>query len=366
MNIAMNVSPPAYSLDHYRANGPQAAWRKTEGVKFGNLSPSQTLVKNAATHMKNAFRYLIQDHGNIKADIIVYSSLLLVTTRSVVTNMIAAKAVGTPKEDYRRTQAIRTTFRQMFGWSASYLMLRKIQGAIQSLLNKAFGVTSRPDTMRAEALAGMSNIKKDFWTWISDPKALKLAEDNHALYLGPRENVLFNDNSRLYNNKVMRWLIDDVFSNPRLLAESERDAFKLIAGRRVHRFISWTSLLVSSVPTVLISGFALEYFNQNYSDKVFKKVSHSLENIVNKMRGHDIASEGPRPLTNASQALAPSLVSFPESAGGLLDIPTPTPLVADGPLMPVFTAPMGRPMAPGFMNPYLPQGPRRAFIAQSQ
>jgi hypothetical protein len=366
MNIAMNVSPPTYFLDPYPAKAPQAAWRNTEGLKFGSLSPSQTLVKNAATHLKNAFRYLIQDHGNIKADIIVYSSFLLVTTRSVVTNMIAAKAVGTPEEDYRRTQAIRTTFRQMFGWSASYLMLRKIQGAIQSLLNKGFGVTSRPDTMRAEALAGMSNIKKDFWTWVSDPNALKLAEDNHALYLGPRENVLFNAHSRLYNNKVMRWLIDDVFSNPRLLAETERDAFKLIPGKRVHRFISWTSLLLSSIPTVLISGFALEYFNQNYSDKVFKKLSHSLENVINKMRGHDVTPEGPRPVIEASQALAPSPVNLPVSASELPVTPTPLPLVADGQQMPVFTAPLGRPVAPGFFNPYLAQGPQRAFIAQSQ
>ena len=336
----MSMNLPSTYLNPTTAN--------PSSLKFSGLSPTRIFSKNVGTHLKNAFNYVAQDHGSLRSEVFVYSALLLVTTRSAVTNAMAARAIGTENEEHRRLQAIRTTFRQLAGWAASYLLLRKIQYSFRKRLRKAFGVVHKADDMRREATSWRQNIVEDFWKWWNNPKKLKLAKANSPLYLGVKENIVFSEESRLYKNKAVRFLIDKVFSHPRLLKDSERELFTL-AGKRVNRFINWSSLIVSSVPTVIISGLALEYFNQNYSDRLFGSINHYVQKI-----SHYFGKSNPE----AAEPIAKNSITVSSRSIKTPAIPTPWQFTSNSPDQTNFSTPQNTlktesfPSLPNSLSPF--------------
>ncbi len=113
--------------------------------KAGNWA---LLAENTARVFKQQSSSLLFDPISIKNNALIISALMLVTARIVLSNLAAVKAKGTPDENFRRTEAIKTSIREGGGWVLSYLFFRLLQRLTKRSISRAFYIQPRKELWR--------------------------------------------------------------------------------------------------------------------------------------------------------------------------------------------------------------------------
>jgi hypothetical protein len=293
------------------------------------------MTQNIGTHLRNSAYNLAQDPASIRGNVIIYSAFLLVSARSITAWLVALQSRGTDQAKYRQEQAINTTFRQMVGWVASYLLLRSIQGVIRKGYLKQYGI----ETLKKDNL--FPKIGQEIRTFFKkEPQSLQplIREPYHGPAAASRfipekeaERVALFKKNESWMNRFADWTPD--LKNPTM-------------NDKIKNYIEWMSLLKSSVPTVLVSGVALELFNQNLSTVIFEKIANAIQPKDKKIPVAGVtptapsqnvgetaskpAVTEPRPVNAETPSLAPQAV-MPPPAQAPLAQPVPVSTIPQSP-----------------------------------
>lgn len=232
------------------------------------------LFANGRKLAQNYGHYLTQNHASLKTNVLVLSSLILVLSRIGISQASAKKAQGTPDGPFRYREAVRTTIREACGWTLSFLLLRSIEMGVKAALRKVFEINLNP---AKEALATETEklikkfelepagIFKSVKRWASDAWSFIRNKPFEAVELktGPYYGSSFFHFNEKGNYKSLEGFIS-LFSggNKNLSAE-----------QKMRNFYRWFPILVGSIPAVFLSGYALERFNMDHSQKVFDAIA---------------------------------------------------------------------------------------------
>lgn len=209
-----------------------------------------------------------QDLSKLRFNTFIISALFMVTARSVEANWSALRARNTKEADFRAEQAARTTFRELTAWALSYLFLRLLQGRItgvlkgQSLLNKATGVKLF-DIAKSKSEGMLSKVGHQLKAVVSGQPLERLSL-NLKPYLGDALTKPAFGNEGLVNR-----LYDIPGIGIKALAKIRGIEHQPMANQ-VDGAIELWSIGIASLPTMLLSGVALETVNQKYGVQIFQ------------------------------------------------------------------------------------------------
>lgn len=257
------------------------------------------LAQNTGKLVKDYLSGKVFNIRNFRDNAFVISALIQVLSRIVEANLTAKQTADTPEGPYRSMEAMKTTFREAMGFVLSYLVLRTFQrGTIdffRNFLRVTHGVHAKPTmfngifkylfsgkpaeqiklypTLR-ETLKGIGAEWRNFRHYGQtslDLSGIRLDRFQQLCKeaVMPR-HVLFDQANRMSQYKAIESWAN--FANrlsgfsPKVIA-AMRPEEKLVA------FFKWIPILCGTLPTLLLSGFGLEYFSQHYAESFFKKVA---------------------------------------------------------------------------------------------
>lgn len=208
-----------------------------------------SLPKNLAALCKNKTVSMFQDPETLKTDSLILASLVLVISRSLVANLSAIQAVGTPEGPYRYRQATQTVLREGAGWTFGFIVLRQVQNWIRKSLAKPLGISRVGEPVKypfGENLAKVLSGKP--------PAPLNLD-------LTRVEGLRYNPEQA--SQKVVQTL--KKFKPFEWLGKNE--------AQRMLTLYKAAPIALGSIPAVFLAGYALERFTRDYSDHVVDLVS---------------------------------------------------------------------------------------------
>ncbi len=211
-------------------------------------------AKNIGNTFINHGNQLIQDHAALKSNALILCSLILVLSRIAVAFGSAKKAQKTPDGPYRWQEFIRTTIREIGGWTLSFVVLRSIEFAMRAGVRKIFKIKlpNKPGLIKDLGKQVASFVKRDS---AQAAPVLRQAFTNYG-----HKATLVPDIARF---EKFEGLINLFSSGKGHLSVVER--FK--------RFYDWFPILVGSIPAIALSGYALERFSMDHSKEVVAKIS---------------------------------------------------------------------------------------------
>ena len=125
-----------------------------------NTRNLRQLARDTQAIGKNVKHELMQDHKTIKQNSFIMSAFLLVLYRIVVSNKSAMAAKNGEDAEHRKREAIKTSIREVGGFSLSYLVFRMVEALNKRFFRKLFGAAEHPSILRSarqqfrNALAG--------------------------------------------------------------------------------------------------------------------------------------------------------------------------------------------------------------------
>lgn len=234
------------------------------------------LLKNTGTIARNYGQYASQNHTALRANVLIFSSLILVLSRIAISRVSAQKAQGSPDGAFRYREFIRTFIREAAGWTLSFLLLRSIERMVRLGIQRAFQISLKPpaEVLKATKNATENLIHRSQMPTFGIKESTKaLLEQCKALFQGkPLPPVADLSGKSFYNTNYFS------FQNTRLYNAAERfnliSAFspqgnKLSTTEKMQNFFRYAPILVGSIPAIFLSGYALERFNIDHSQKIF-------------------------------------------------------------------------------------------------
>jgi hypothetical protein len=244
-----------------------------------------TLLKNTGTIARNYGQYVSQNHTALRANVLIFSSLILVLSRIGISRVSAKKAQGSPDGAFRYREFIRTFIREAAGWTLSFLLLRSIERVVRLGIQRAFQISLKPppEVLKATKNATENLIhRSQMPTFRFKEVRQALFEQFEALFKGePLPPVADLSGKSFYNTNYFS------FQNTRLYNEAERfnliSAFspqgnKLSTTEKMQNFFRYAPILVGSIPAIFLSGYALERFNIDHSQKIFDALTQRQAN----------------------------------------------------------------------------------------
>lgn len=230
------------------------------------------VFQNLRQTASNIGTNLIQSPDMLKNQSLILASLVLVISRITIAKHSAVKERGTPEGPYRYREFIRTTIREICGWTFGFVVLRALQNfLVKPRLRKLLGLE---EVHPPNAYSTWENIKSFFKGHDIAPIKLQLHEETTLKHT-------WNPFSRnLADTKTLRPFIE-------MYGIGEPAKIGFIKG--VYKV---GSILLASIPTVALAGYALERFTRDHSDQVVDKVSHVLGH--NAPKAPNNKDKGPR------------------------------------------------------------------------
>ncbi len=236
-----------------------------DSVQFGNTvgAGNSKLKKDLPLIMKD-FLNNLKIHPALKYNALIFSTLILVFGRISVAHGSAIKQKGTSEGVYRYQEAIKTTIREMLGWTLSYAVFRALQNTAKRAMRVFYEAKPPVGMTRISAKQIQAARVGDKFKPMSAPKQYEFIATNTA-----KVNKTFDV---LKNTFKMEKLFEGI--NKRLNREvitfpkspAQKAAFMKGAYKAV-------PLLVGAFPAVYLSGYWLENFTQNNFHKIVDWVS---------------------------------------------------------------------------------------------
>lgn len=291
---------------------------------LGNLGRNIGLVLQDFMYGK------VHDVQVVKSNAFILSSLIQVISRIFVANNTARKTAGKPEGPFRSMEAVKTTFREITGFTLSYGVMRFIQRATTDFFRNYFwvksGVTSKPTFLNP------------LFRRLFVPRDIHLPNPSPPPRLFPslwatckRIGKEFADYGRKTQGKYQLTAIDKLFPevipdrgvimDPRRLLKYQKlekwiDRVSRIGGKasgqllRPQKLKLWFELvppLIGSIPALLLSGWLLERFSQNHAESLAQKILGAFR----KLKGNPPNMGLSRPAGNSGfnpPALDPSAI----------------------------------------------------------
>lgn len=216
------------------------------------------ILSNSWQIVKNKANSLVQNPDSLKNESLILASLALVISRIIIANVSAVNARGTSEGPYRYRESIRTTIREVCGWTLGFMVLRAIQAKLRAKIGSHLGVKAAEDKNSYSLFGSFLNMLKKPGDKVN-PINLDLAQSLEPTY-----------NKAVQKNYVKTFLGSDFARN--LI----RNRF----GGQEEKFVKFLykvcPIAIASIPTVALAGYALERFTRDHSDKVVDFVSGSL------------------------------------------------------------------------------------------
>ncbi len=262
---------------------------------FSNIPAKLSTSSGIATDFLRGF-------GNIPVFqyyILLLCSLTQVLSRIGVAYHTKRSAKGTPDEEYRNVEFIRTAFRESMGVTLSYGLVKVLQGMLTSF----FKIRLLKDGVpldKANINIPSSSMYDNFWRRrlhysksiaLDDVKYPGLFESLKKLgqtWFGkePAETLLPHHHFKLAFPKVGE--LDTSVSMSEEIGKSLPGWFNVSFGRLkgflpkidnvtfLQKFFDFGPVLIASIPAILLSGYVLEHFNQKHSDQLAKYIADHL------------------------------------------------------------------------------------------
>lgn len=228
-------------------------------------------------NLGKASRYMIPNMLNntkrLNINALIVASLVLVISRIIVANMSALKAKGTDQGAYRYQQSIRTTLREVGGWTLSFAVLRQFQSLMSMGMKKAYGIKESDPSAPPTFFAEVSKNLKAF--------ARRQPVDAPIRWTESAEEGSFT----YKNNRISQGTVKLLRKVPGL---AHKEAKTLIRG-----MYNWAPILTGSIPSIILSGFVLEALTRDKSDQVVNSVSRMFRR--DKQEDTAPSSSGPSP-----------------------------------------------------------------------
>ncbi len=234
------------------------------------------LAKNLKTVAGDYAHILTQDHASLKANALIFSTLILVLSRISIAYGSAKKSKGTPDEQYRQQEFIRTTIRELCGWTLSFVAFRFFESQLKRGIRHFLKIGKSNAPAMKEYLKQMGD---DIGNWLKgDLKAIR--KPQRGPFIG-REQEFSRFDRDVYNKPWVKSLIE-------LFSRNDR---KLSAEAKISNFYDWFPILVGSIPSLYLSGYALERFSIDNS----KMVVDSFNSWLNARKQKHLPHAGGNP-----------------------------------------------------------------------
>jgi hypothetical protein len=215
------------------------------------------LARNTADIVQNTGHRIFYDHAALRRDALVAASLAQVGSRILISNVSAYKAKNTKDGPYRYWQAVNTMIREALGWLLSFGLLRFIEKQVRIGFRRSFGITPPPEP---------PSMRKQWWqalgkAWRRELHEIPKPTPDPALI----EKFTFGKTPRFFE-KLRPWL-------EKIPCMKGKPTTEI-----VQHLVHWAPLLISAVPTVILSGYILERFTRDHADSVVNLLSKSRRN----------------------------------------------------------------------------------------
>lgn len=246
------------------------------------------LVKEVAQVASNVTKEALQDHATLKQNTLILSSLIVSLSRVFQSHKSAIKARYTEDGPFRYREAIKTSIREMGGWTFSFLVFRAFQNLAKTAFRKMVGANPHPSLIRA----GKEDLKLAFKNF-GNPE---LAQSLKPIELKRNFNLQFTPEALPKMNAFYeRFKINDiykVFKKEAAITSTEKIA-------RLQGMYKMLPIFVGMIPAVWLSGFFLESFTQKHSQSLVEFISNKF-NPASSSKTTDIPSSPSLPAQNIS------------------------------------------------------------------
>lgn len=228
-----------------------------KGGRPGRLAKELTSVARSVT------REALQDHATLKQNTLILSSLMVSLSRVFRSHKSALQARHTEDGPFRYKEAIKTTIRELGGWTFSFMVFRAFQNLAKRGFRKMVGAEPHPSIIAT----GKEDLKQAFRNF-SDPEnaqRLKPIELKRSYNLNIKPENL-PKMERFYK----RFKVDSLY-------KLFKKAPVLTLTDKMVRLDSLYKMLpigIGMIPAVLLSGFFLESFTQKHSQSVVEYISN--------------------------------------------------------------------------------------------
>ncbi len=213
----------------------------------------KVLGKNLKTLAGDYGHVVIQDHDMLKVNALIFSTLILSLSRIGISYGSAQKAKETPEEQYRRQEFIRTSIREIGGWTFSYVALRFFERQLRNYI-------------RSEGFLGLGKKGKDILIQYFEKAGQQFKAWRNGTIRplkakrGPVE-ALEETFLQYDSQKYTGWkkALIELFSHNDTQAPTPQ---------KIEKFHKWFPLIAGSIPSVILSGYYLERFTMDHSDRV--------------------------------------------------------------------------------------------------
>ena len=235
--------------------------------KLGASQTVKQLGRNVATIARNGGESLMQDHSRMQNNSLILSSLILALSRVFVSNYSARKSKGTSDGPLRYREAIRTTIREVCGWTFGYVILRWMQNMVKLGMAHQFGIKDK----YGKPVRFTPSYFMDKWktTLRNSPtgQALKASinRDGYEVIRKSRRPIgekVFEFANVARAEKFQKW-VSKIIPKAAKLSTKE---FMQVAYR-------WAPIVIGSIPSVVLAGYMLERFTRDHSDEVVATIS---------------------------------------------------------------------------------------------
>ncbi len=215
---------------------------------------AKRFANNAAVIIGHKSESFLQNPENFKKNALIMSSLALVLSRTTVTNFSAVKARNTPEGPFREREAKRTVMREWGGFTSSFVVLKTLEWAIKKGFRKALAIR---ETGGAIAYPFFRHLKTEFVNW-GKPIA------DHP-YLHAKTPINFGlDSAQTFEVGRLDWVMKQMKRVQKSPVE------KAAAETLVKRVYAYAPMLLSSVVSIALGGYALERFTRDHSEAALR------------------------------------------------------------------------------------------------
>lgn len=212
--------------------------------------------------MGDALYARLQNIDQVRNNALIMSSGLQVGSRVWQANRSAQQTQNTQDGPYRYMEAVKTTFREVFGFLLSFAVLRHLQRITVDVFRNALNITT---PLPSQPTMGFNRLFRRIWDG-PDPTQLVKAGGGGLRY----------DESRM-----RPWLQRGINGFYRL----RHGVLPKNANVALTFFLEWFPILLASVPALLLSGYALERYSQLYAEPVAKRIAQFLGNTKARLEG---------------------------------------------------------------------------------
>ncbi|MEB3286075.1 MAG: hypothetical protein VKJ04_01090 [Vampirovibrionales bacterium] len=249
---------------------PTMASRNTRPLHFGNR---RLVAENLVYAFKDLGYNTLQDATTLRNNALILSSLLLVLTRIGITNTSALKAQGTPQAHHRQQEALKTTIREIGGFTLSFVVFRAVQYFMERWMRHVFQIPENVTLIKST----ISNFKKAVRNGMNGealPKHRPFLE--HGVKAPENPDEMLKTYRRLKLDKLF-----NMFSRHNMATLNPAEKLALITDR-VQFTVRTLPILVASVPALLLSGYYLEKYTQKHANQAAETISQLLSKHVDR------------------------------------------------------------------------------------